>query len=823
MKKHLLLILTLIILISLLVSCAGSGDSSSEGSGESEGGGSGSGSGSGDSSGGDDPVSAFSVTVVFSGEGALDKTLTVSAVEGEDLYIPISLKDGYTFESSTPEGVFDYSENKLVIENITSATRRITVTTKRAEQFFFESHLSSGDTCDRINDLYEEGTTVTLQAGSRVGSFIGWSFGRSFEDGGEIVSTDKTFAFPMTSLYSEGSARIRVFSNYALGNVYTVDANGGVINQGSTNIKNTEYYTATVSGDRVRIELGSEYFSMVGTASLFYDDATFTRDGYLLVEYNTKPDGSGEGYSLGAKYQIDAQDEPILYCIWAKETDESAFTYRNVTIDYPKNASAATLPYWQTSGVEITSYTGNEETVVIPNKIGDRYVTSIAAGAFKNKAVKTLVFGRYILSIADGAFVGCSSLSTVHYSDGITYATDAFLDTASRASFKNLRINATMPPKLTPKSWAGLFAIKLTRVMSTHDTKRIIMIGGSSVYQGMSTPYLEALLNGDGEEEYSFINFGTTRIFTVMMYLDAIDHYIDEDDYVVLSPENHARCMGDTSFVENSFDDSEGMYPSLIRYLDISEYSDVFSSLSAFNLTRSDDPPTRYEELCKVGVGYDSNEYGDDISNYEKRSLLRNQTGCVGFGDVYTLTFNERIKSAKARWQTENRETADWKNPDNETWCELNDPKYADQVNRMMREIKATGARAYFAHAPVDGTGKPGSVWGVIPEVKADPGPWLAKYDKLIADTYYEADAIIGRSVDYFYHHNYFYDSSYHLNNWGRPIRTYQFYVDFAREIGIEDIAGYTERGTNFHGCLFESGVTDGSPYYKVDYIERIK
>ncbi len=815
MKKIFLFFTVLIASLFLLASCSGGSDNGSgEGGGADNGGG-------GNGNGGD---AGFNVTVVLQGDGIDTPNMLLSATEGEDLEIPLTFSEGYTYSSSTPEGVFDYERGVLVIPSVSSSVRRVVIESKEAQYYSFESFLSSGDSCNVLNDVYLEGTVVTVSAGSKEGTFVGWSFGKSLSAGGTVASTDKTFSFALTGLISN-SHKIKIYSNYAFDNVYTYDANGGVINTNSVNIKDNTYYTAVVSGNRVEVTLGAKYFETVETASTFYDDATFTRPGYVLIEYNTKPDGTGEGFNMGAKFQIDSVGDgiPVLYCIWAKETDHQSFAFKDVKIFRPSGATQDSVPYWQENGIEIVEYTGNDKTVVIPNKIGDKYVISIADGAFKNKSVETVIFGRYVLRIADGAFVGCSSLKTMYYSDGITYASDDILDTNSQKSFTSLRINATMPPKLSPKSWAGLFAIKLTRVMSTADTKRIIMIGGSSTYDGISSAYVEALLNGDGEQEYSFINFGTTRIFTVMMYLDAMEHYTKAGDSVVLAAENHAMCFGETSFVANSFDDSEGMYPSLMRLLDISKYTNMFSSLSEFNLTRAAKAPTRYEEICKVGVGYESDKYGDDISNYERRSLLRNQTGCVGYGDIATITFNEKIKSTKARWQDETRETADWKDPTNETWCNLNDPRYVESLNRMLREIKTSGAKTYFAFVPVDGTGKPGSEWGVIPEAKASPATWIPAYDALIANTFTEFDGIIGRSIDYVYHHNYFYDSAYHLNNWGRPIRSYQFYVDFCKEVGITDIAGYLDRGTDFYGCIFESGVTDGAPKYKVDYIEAVK
>ena len=296
---------------------------------------------------------------------------------------------------------------------------------------------------------------------------------------------------------------------------------------------------------------------------------------------------------------------------------------------------------------------------------------------------------------------------------------------------------------------------------------------------------------------------------------------------VIISPENHIRAIGDTSFVQNTYDDSEGMYPSLMRYLDISKYTGVFSSLASFNKTRASRDATRYEDICKLGVSEkhpygESDKYGDDLSKYEERSLYRNQSGCTVYTDTYVITFNERVKSTQdSVWYDEDAQTAsrDWRDPDNVTWCSFNDPKYADQTNRMIAEIKATGASVYFAFAPVDGTGVEGSTWGVIPEVKANPTSWLAAYDKLITDTF-NVDGNIGKSSSYIYHHNYFYDNAYHLNNWGRTLRTYQFYRDLCPILGIKNPCAATARGTDFRGCLFEKDTTGLNPRYTVDWLK---
>ena len=810
MKKLIYFLFVMIFSLSVLASCgAGGGDDESKGDGSSDVG----------------KLTEVTVRVIIKGEGVSVENGIFTARDGDTLEIPLTFSEGYTFKSASVPGEYDYERGAYVISPVTLSISRVEIEAKRTDAYDFSAHLAKGDTVSTPNGSYAEGTTVTAVSANTGASFIGWTFGKSFSDGGAIVSSDRTFTFRLCGDYSFDNRTIKIYANYTTENVYYYNLNGGEVNPNSTNMKNTSYYTATVNGDVVQVTLGAKYFEVVETASTFYDDATFTREGYVLVEYNTKPDGTGEGYNTGAKFQIDQQDGiPVLYCIWQKEADQQSFTYREVNNTRP--GSSLTVPFWKTSGLQITEYLGNEKIVAIPNKIGDQYVISIDSGAFKNKDVETVIFGRYILEVKDGAFVNCDKIRTIYYSDGITYATDDFLDDASKKNFKELRINAVMPPKRSHDQWMGRFAIKLTRVMSTADTKRVIMFGGSSVYEGMSSTYMEALLNGGESGEYSFINFGIVRHYTIMFYIDAIEHYTKEGDVVVMSPENHVRAMGDTTFDANSIGCAEGMYPSLMRYIDASKYSRIFTSLSEFNRNRAAQSPTRYEDILAVENGKSAghNRYGDQLANYSKRSIMRNEVGCVSYTDTYMITFNDRIKSnAAPNWTAEDAATQDWKDPNNVTWCSFAEPRYADQVNRIIREIKATGATTLFSYAPVDGTGVPGSSFGVIPEVKADAAIWLSAYDALIREAYYEYDAYVGCAANYIFHHNYFFDSAYHLNNYGRAIWTYQFYTDLCVSLGIEDINGYLEVGTGFEGCMFETGVTDGKPTYKVDYIEEIR
>jgi hypothetical protein len=205
-----------------------------------------------------------------------------------------------------------------------------------------------------------------------------------------MISTEREFTFRLNpEMVSESGANIvKLYANYAESNVLYYDPNGGVINQQTFNMKQNDYYSATVNSGRVKITFAQRYISVMDCASLFYDDGTFVRDGYVLAEYNTEKDGSGEGYSLGSKFYSDPDvaSLPVLYCIWKPVTDESFFTYES--FDYPCPVDRANAPTWHDSGVIITGYTGDASEVVIPEKIGGEYVIGIKSGAFVNKSMQ---------------------------------------------------------------------------------------------------------------------------------------------------------------------------------------------------------------------------------------------------------------------------------------------------------------------------------------------------------------------------------------------------------------------------------------------------
>ncbi len=720
---------------------------------------------------------------------------------GEDAIFEIEI-DSTSVISSLEGGTVD--GNTLTVSNVTRdtvvriTTENLGYDTTAKFKYYFEG--AEGDTSDHKSGFfYNAGTEITISAKNKTDRFLGWSLKTNSADDADMISKDRVFKFRISPELADANGVIKIFANYADASFYYYDANGGSINTDTALTADCEYYTVSTEGDRLKITTSSSYREVYEAVHLFYADGTFTRPGYVLKEYNTSSDGTGEGYSLGSMYypDPDAEEPHIIYCIWEEETPASDFTYEDVHYSLPDGVTYAKAPHWNTDGVKITGYSGDAEKIVIPETIDGKAVTAIGSGAFVNKSVSELVLSKNLLRIDDGAFVGCSSLNTVYYPDSIFVISNDVFDEATYTNFKNLYVNATMAPRNT-----GGYSVKLSRLMAGEGEKKIIVIAGSSTYQGFASEYMEALLDG----EYRVVNFGTTRTTQGTIYLEAMKHFATADDIILYAPENSSYMLGESELYWKTLNDLEGMN-NFFRYIDISNYTNVFSAFADYNKNhRYKNNPSRYERGYNTITKENSNinKYGEN-QNSLRASLVDN------YVDVYYITLNERIKSKyEGQWNEVDNQIAnkDYNDPNNNTWQSMSDPELTKLLNHAIDSAKSSGAKVCFSFCPMDAD-KVVSEAKNIERTKA--------YDELIKSIY-NFDCVLGSSADYIFAHEYFYDCAFHPNDIGRTYRTYRVYLDICDLLGYEP-NGYDSKGTDFEGCIFEDG-SDGTPLTEVDYLK---
>ncbi len=731
----------------------------------------------------------------------------ITVADGADAVFSVSMKSTVAFRSVS-EGVFDPEKKTVTVSGV---KKDISVELK-AEDVGYDTTVkykfifvgSSGDkaSAESGSDLYA-GSEIMLNAKDEYKVFGGWSLNARLDEGGALISAEREHMLELSPDIQSGG-EVAVYANYIDDNIMYYDPNGGEISSDSVNASHTKYYTAVLESNRLKVALDSDYYNAVGCAALFWDDSTFTRDGYVLIEYNTKADGSGEGYSLGSKFPMNG-DTRTLYCIWAKDTPYSDFTYEAFNCEMPDGVSAEKAPHWHESGIKITSYKGNAETVVIPEKIDGKYVTAIGSGALTDKSVKTLVLSKYILTVESSALSGCRSLSRIYYPDSIYAIENEALDNESYKNLRELYVNATMAPRF--QSGDGAFWLKFARFIANTDKPRIAVIAGSSTYQGLSSAYLEALLG----EAYTVVNFGTTRTTQAYMYLEAMQYYANEEDIIVYAPENSIYMLGDPTLYWKTLRDMEGMY-NIFRHIDISGYENVFTAFSELN--RGSQPGTvtqtlenaRYTIKCEM---YEQaiersavNEYGE-YQNRDREKYCND----VGYQDVYNITLNDRVKSILEGHYMNSDPNEDYNT--SEKWCSITEERFVVNMNRAINAARSSGAKVYFSFCPVDAD-------KICSEARADIDQWLEAYDKLISDTY-DFDGLLGSSRNYIYNHKYFYNNAFHPNDYGRTLRTYTLYKDLCSIFG-EAPLDMRSAGTDFEGCIFEDG-NSNEPLYGVDYL----
>lgn len=334
------------------------------------------------------------------------------------------------------------------------------------------------------------------------------------------------------------SGRLMVIPNYSVSLNY--DANGGKAKDGSSTF--TQTYPVT-------------WYKCPTTLPA---QGYFVRDGYTLVEYNTKADGTGYGISLGSRTYMADEPSINLYCIWEKQNDASEFTYTTKG----KNAS-------------ITSYTGTSDTIVFPDTIGGKTVAYIS-GDFEapNATVKKIVLPENLRGVESYAFSSLYDLEELVMFDYVTEISDSCFDSEV---FTKLRVNAKYD---LFSNWQQVqTTLKLDRLVYAMNSgrKMFLIYGGSGALNGLDSAQIDEALN----HEYIVINMGSNAQASAAYYFDWFEDVVDEDDIILWMPECGNWMLGENTFHNRLWEVNTGNYDNL-RYIDISKFERVFDSYTSY-------------------------------------------------------------------------------------------------------------------------------------------------------------------------------------------------------------------------------------------------
>ena len=540
------------------------------------------------------------------------------------------------------------------------------------------------------------------------------------------------------------------------------------------------YHLNDGSSATIREELDLTFYS---APNCKWDDGTFERSGYVLVEYNTMPDGTGKSYSLGSKVTLDGTAETDLYCIWAPENVAAQFSFSSYTVSFTysytswvggKHTVTETAKF---QGYIITAYTGNDETVVLPTMYNGKPVVAVKAGAFNGKtSMKTLVIPKSIKEVQDGAFVGCSGLDTLYFSDSVLKIANEAFDAATYSNLHHFYLNATMAPRYT-NTFDGMYRVKWDAVVSATQP-RLVILSGSSTLWGVASKYLEALLDG----QYDVINYGTIRTTSMRLYLEALTSELGAGDILIYAPENSsAYTMGggklDTFKI---FRDTEGVY-NIYRHVDIANYTDYFNGLADFNKQRYGLGESNYLAYNSF-TGTEQNAF--QVTYPGKYSIVDQD------GDLIAQAGKDTTKNGTPTHKVNfNDYVADEKEA---STVGSNITTYAPLVKAVLDTHEKNGVTTYFGFAPVNRN-------AIVGEGITSAGQ--KAYDARIAELY-GVDVLGSCSNHIFDWNKCFNNDAHHLTDQGRVLHTYQFYLELCAALGLEvKYTTSTALGTNFPGC----------------------
>lgn len=330
----------------------------------------------------------------------------------------------------------------------------------------------------------------------------------------------------------------------------------------------------------------------------------FTREGYTLIGWNTRSDGSGTAVGLGSRVSV-PDGAVTLYAQWAQWSDGADFTWERTE-----------------DGVTITDYFGADTTVVIPEQLDGMPVTAVEEGAFSGCAASQVIFPPTTRDIAPGAFRDCAVQSVTLF-DSIHSVSDSSFENCP--GLKTLHINAIEAPFGYTWRKESCYADKVDRMILTQGQKRVVFYGGCSVWYNLDGSQAQQAL-GDG---YTVVNLGLNGTVNSAVQMQILGAFLEEGDILVHTPELSSRqqmlintTMGEQDDklwcgIENNYDlfalvdltTVDGVFDSLCHYLSQKNakaaytqyyrdeldrpYMDPFGGIPFFRAGTEDDLPDR--------------------------------------------------------------------------------------------------------------------------------------------------------------------------------------------------------------------------------------
>lgn len=373
----------------------------------------------------------------------------------------------------------------------------------------------------------------------------------------------------------------------------------------------------------------------------------FCREGYTLLGWNTKSDGTGQAVGLGSR--IAWKKGLVLYAQWIPWSDEENFAYKK-----------------ESDFAVITGYTGKEKQICIPSSLGGLPVRTIREQAFADTDCETVILSPGIYEVEKWAFKNSHLEQLYLYDDLIKISDYAF---QGCDMLRTLHINAIEAPAYSG-NYFDTFQDKYDRLLSLKDKKKIVLFSGSSTRFGYDSAMIDRAF-----PEYEVVNMGVFAYSPALPQLELILSCMKDGDILIDSPEfdaaNRQFCY-QKNLDYAVFAMMESNYDAFAQ-LDLREYTQVFTAFSAYQAARQDMERKNYD-IC-------ASEYDEDGQEVEEPSYNE-------YGDYVVYRPNST------------KEDPIYGLPVNYTVNAFPKDTYIDSANAEFQKFLDQGIKVYFTYSP---------------------------------------------------------------------------------------------------------------------------
>ena len=277
---------------------------------------------------------------------------------------------------------------------------------------------------------------------------------------------------------------------------------------------------------------------------------------------------------------------------------------------------------------------------------------------------------------------------------------------------------------LTPKVYSESFVGELDEkyeLLTKTEGKKVVVIGGSSVAFGLDSEYLSEII------DMPVVNFGLYGALGTVCMLELSLAGIGEGDVVVLAPELDAQTM--SSFfsareVLRAIDDDYSMLKNFSTDHKLSLLGGSFAHASEKlgYLLKGEGPP-----ISGIYSKDSFNSYGDIRKGERTKNVL-----ALYYDPTTPIILSEQIVEAE----------------------------FIDTVNGYIAECRARGAEVYFSFSPMNR----------LALAEGYDSESILEFSAFLEN---ELDCeMLGDINDFLLDEAYFYDTNFHLNDFGVTVRT---------------------------------------------------